>query len=106
MEKKCVALYGIWAAIDWGRLSVGLSHPLAGAEAVLFGDPSNQPGKLYTPEEEPSLDQSVIVQLHPGLVSIDTFISYTPKFNQKENINSFEQNFSSLAKLPVIRQCC
>lgn len=34
-------------------------------------------------------------------VSIDTYTSYSPKFIQKENINSLGQNFSSLAKLPV-----
>lgn len=66
-KKKFLVLCGIWAAIDWRRLSVGLSHPLAEAEAVLFGDPGNQPGKPYTPEEEPSPHQSVIVQLHPDL---------------------------------------
>lgn len=53
--------YWLGVAVHW------FVTPLAGAEAVLFSDPGNQPGNLYTPEEEPSLDQSVIVQLHPDL---------------------------------------
>lgn len=68
MDKIFIVLYNIWATIDSGRLPVGLSHPLVEAEAVPFSDPSKAPpGALYSHEEEPKPDQSVIVQLHPEL---------------------------------------
>lgn len=104
-KKMCGTLwhmgsYWLGMAVRW------FVTPISWSRSCALWWPQQSAWKLYTPEEKPSLDQSVLVQLHPDLVSIDTSTSYSPKFNQKENINSFEQNFSSLAKLPVIRQCC
>ena len=107
MDKIFIVLYSIWAAIDSGRLSVGLSHPLVEAEAVLFSDPSNQPpGSSTLLKRNQSQINLSLCSSTQTCVSTDTSSSYSPNFIQKENNDNVGQDFSFLAKLPVTRQCC